>query len=220
MTERFLDDDSAPTSADGVGETSRGQSLGDDRELARRDGEVERVVARRTSALVELCEHLGQPREPLRVIECSFHKPQTVSKRSENLFVELLARVRGDRFEDEGAKLLVVPVAPAIAHHRESGVEETSGRQVIHGGNELFEGQVSCDSEDDERRGARNAGESSVTVEAKRIRFHRYFAPLLRKVVTACSLSTDTVSTGRPREIKTERSPAAWACIRVAKSNG
>jgi hypothetical protein len=114
LTERFLDDDSAPTRVDGVGETSRGKTLGDDRELARRDGKVERVVARRTSTLVELCEHLGQSREPLRVIKCSFHKPQTVAKRGENFFVEFLARVRGDRFEDEGAKLLVVPVASAI----------------------------------------------------------------------------------------------------------
>jgi hypothetical protein len=120
VAERLLDDH-APPRAVGAGRhpgTLQLSAYG--REGARRDREIEGVVAAGSAALVEFGESLGQPVEGVVVIETARHKAQALGEATPDLLLEGRPSMRFDRVVNDLGEVLDRPIPAGEADQREA----------------------------------------------------------------------------------------------------
>ncbi len=172
VAERLLDDDPAPALGlvgGVVDEPGRLQLLGDQREVLRRDRQVERVVAHRAAFDVEPLDGLAQAPEDVRVVELARDEADALQQLLPRLFAELGARVLPDGVVDDLREVLVLPVATGEADQREAGRQQPAVGEVVHRRHELLAGEVSGHAEDDERARSGDAVEAAVIGVAQRV---------------------------------------------------
>ncbi len=170
--ERLLDDDATPrvgVVGPVVDKSGVLQLLRDDGEVARRDREVERVVAHGAAFDVELLDRLAQPAERVVVAELAGDEADALQQLLPRLLTERRARVLADGVVDDVREVLVLPVAAREADQREPGWQQTPVREVVHGGHELLAGQVARHAEDHERAGTGDAVQAPILGIAQRI---------------------------------------------------
>ena len=172
VTERLLDHDATPALGlvGGVIDQPGGlELLGDDREVLRRDREVERVVAHRPAFDVELVDGLAQAPERVGVAELAGDEPDALQQLLPRVLAELGARVVLDRVLDDLGEVLVLPVAAREAHQREARRQQSAIGEVVDGGHELLAGEVAGHAEDHQRARTGDAVEAVVFGVAQRI---------------------------------------------------
>src|SRR5699024_1793866 len=213
---------------------ARGQAaalelLADRGEGARRDREVEGVVATRPALLVQLAHGLGEQVEGRVVVEDPRHEAEALGQRAPHLVPEGRARVLLDGLVDDLAEVLVLPVPPGEADEREPGREQAPVGQVVDRREQLLAGEVPGDAEEHEAARAGDARQPLVARVAQRVlvRGHAggaHAAPPRpwRRASRTCRRPSSwsvrwSTRTGRSRSARTEASPFAWAAMNSAR---
>ena len=103
------------------------QLLRDDREVLRRDRQVERVVAHRAALDVELVDRLAQASERIGVVELARDESDALQQLLPRLLAELGARVLLDGVVHDLGEVLVLPVAAGEPDEREARAAAARG---------------------------------------------------------------------------------------------
>ena len=169
VAERLLDDHPAPLVTVLCGQTGAGELLEHHRERARRDGQVEGVVAAGTADPVQVADGLRELVEGVVVVEAARHEPDALRQLVPDVLAERRPRVLLDGLVDHVAEVLVRPVAPGEAGERETGRQQTAVGQVVDRRHELLAGQVAGHAEDHHAARARDPGQSLVPLVTQRV---------------------------------------------------
>ena len=136
----------------------------------RRHGQVEGEVAARALRLVELLDRGAQPLERVVVVEGALDEAHPLDELLPDLLAERRTGVLLDRVVDLLREVLVLPLAACEADQREARRQQAPVGEVVHGGHELFSGQIARDAEDDQARRPRDTREPSVCGVTERVR--------------------------------------------------
>ena len=169
VTERLLDDDATPGALGRLGQPGPCELLADDRERARRDRQVERVVAAGAAADVQLLDGLPQPVERVVVVEGALHEPDALGHLPPGGLPERRPGVLAHRVVHDLLEVLTRPVPTREARQREPRGQEPAVGQVVHGGHELLAREVAGDAEDHEPARPGDPGEPAVPRVAERV---------------------------------------------------
>ena len=134
VSEGLLDHDTTPALvivAVLADETGFLELLRDQREVLRRDRQVERVVAHRPPFDVELLDGVAQLAEGVRVVELTRDEADALQQLGPRLFAERRAGVLLHGVVDDLGEVLVLPVASGESHQGEPGREQTAVREVV-----------------------------------------------------------------------------------------
>jgi len=141
VAERLLDHHTAPALVVIVVRPDEArvlELLRDEREVLRRDRQVERVVAHRAAFDVELVDGLTELAERLGVVELARDEPDALEQLRPRLLAERRARVLLHGVVDDLGEVLVLPVASGEADESEPGWQEPAVGEVVDGGHELL----------------------------------------------------------------------------------
>ena len=148
VPERLLDHHAPPRPRSGVDQAVLLELVDDVAEEARRDREVEGMVAAGAADHVELVEGAGQVAERDVVVEVSGDEPEALGQLLPDLLAELRAGVLLDRVVHDRGEVLVGPVAPGEADQAEPRRQQTAVGQVVDRRHHLLAGQVAGDAEE------------------------------------------------------------------------
>ncbi len=162
VAEGLLDDHAAPRLLRRAGQPRLGELAAHDGERARRDRQVERVVAARAALGVERLDRLAQALERLVVVERALDEPDALGELAPRRLAERRARVLLDGVVHDLREVLVLPVAAREAREREARRQQAAVGEVVDRGHELLAGEVARDAEDDEPARARDPGQAQV----------------------------------------------------------
>ena len=170
VAERLLHHDPAPAAGlRVVGHPGAGELVEHQREGGRRDGEVERGVARDAVALAQVVQGGGQVVERGVVVERAGDELELAGQPLPDVLAPrgpgaLLRGLVGQRLE-----VAVAPVAAGEAQDHETGRQQAAVGQVVDGRDELLTGQVTGDSEDHQSTRLRDPGKPAVLCGTQRI---------------------------------------------------
>ena len=163
VAEGLLNDHAPPGPRGLVDQPGGGDALGDGREPAGRDRQVEGAVAARAAGGVEVVDDPGQAPVGGVVLEGGEGDEAHAGG-------ELLPDGRVPRGAGAGAhggahvvaQVLVVPVAAPHSHQAEAGGQQPAVGQVVDGREQLVARQVAGDAEHDQHAGVRDAGQAQI----------------------------------------------------------
>ena len=171
MTERLLHDDPPPAAGQVVvAHAGAFHLLEHHRERGRRDGQVERRVARDAVGVAQVVEGARELVEGGVVVERPGHELDVAGQPGPHLVAPGGAGVGLGRLPGHRLEVAVAPVAAGEAEHHEAGRQQAPVGQVVDGRQQLLAGQVTGDAEDDQRARLRDAGQPAVERVAQRVR--------------------------------------------------
>ncbi len=162
VAERLLDHHPAPATGLLLGQAVRPQLIDDGLEQARRDGQIEGVIAAGAARLVEIHDGLGQVGERLVVTDLARHEADAFRQLLPDLFAERRPGVLLDRRVHDLGEVLVLPVTPGEAHQGEAGRQQAAVGQIVDGRHQLLRRQVTGDAEDHQHAGTGDPRESPI----------------------------------------------------------
>src|SRR5262249_3955867 len=201
------------------------QLLEHDREGLRRDGQVERRVARDAVRIPELVEGLCEPVKRRVVVERAADELDVARAARPHLLAPRGTGMVLRGFTGQVLEVAVAPVPPGEAERHEARRQQATVGQVVNGRDQLLLGQVTGDAEDDQRAGRRDPGEPPVLRVAQRVRraahdLSRAATASRSRAIPADRSVRCSRTTGRPRPASACRSPAACAACSWPNVNG
>ena len=209
VAERLLDHHPAPRAVALLGQAVLLELPDDGAEEARRDREVEGVVAAGAPLLVELLDRAAQAVERRVVVEVALDEADALGELVPDLLAELGAGVRLHRVVDDLGEVLVRPVAPGEADEAEAGRQQPAVREVVDRGHHLLARQVTGHAEEHQAAGPGDARQPAVLGVAQGV--GQRHASTSRTTSRSAGPLTCSRSTGRPLRARTCPSPTAWA---------
>ena len=169
VAERLLDDHPAPLLALRLTQARTLELAQHHRERARRDRQVERVIAARAADPVEFVQGLGQRVESRVVVEGALHESESLREVLPDLFGEAGSRVLTDGVVHHLGEVFLRPVAAGEPDERETGRQQAAVREVVDRRHQLLAREIAGDAEDDDPRWTGDERQSLVPGIAERI---------------------------------------------------
>ena len=169
VAERLLDDNPAPGPGAVLCEAVLLQLTDHVGEEARRDRQVERVVAARAALAVEILDGVARAGRTRRRRRSPRHKAEALRQLLPYLFAEGGACVLLTASCTILREVLVCPVATGEPDEREAWRQQTSVGKVVDRRHQLLARQVAGDAEDDEAARASDVREPPVLRIAERV---------------------------------------------------
>ena len=162
VAERLLDHHPAPATLALLGQPVGAELVHHGLEQARRDRQVERVVAARPAGLVQVGDRLGQFGDRFVVADLAGHEADPLGELLPDLLAERRTRVLLHRGVHDLGEVLVLPLPAGEPDQSETGGQQPAVGQVVHRGHQLLGGEVARDAEDDEHAGTGDPREAPV----------------------------------------------------------